>query len=200
METIFSEHIDIDIQKLKSLLLKLEKELLVKFEHLPSVYSATKGSKISGYFKYYNLNDINEPILQELFTKIKEKMHQKGIDTTDMFLHSWLNVHRKGENLFWHSHFPKLKNYLHGYFCVEVEPSKTLYAICGEDDIIEVNNTNSAVVVGCIRRIFLHKVTKWEQECERITIGFNYYTKNSSSLMFSRIFTRVLKYVLRLFA
>ena len=177
MEIIFSEHIDIDLPKLKSLLLKLEKELLAEFEYIPPIYSGTKGSKISGYYSHYNLNDINEPILQELFAKIKEKLCQKCLDTTGMYFQAWLNVHRKGENLFWHSHLPERTNaylYSHGYFCVEAEPSKTLYAIAGHDDIIEVNNKNSTVVAGHLQNFFLHKVTRWEQDCERITIGFNY--------------------------
>lgn len=178
MDSLHIDNIDVDIVQLKNLLLKLEKEILEKFEGVSARYiTPGSGSKVTNYQPEYNLNEMDEPLLQELFIKIKEHMSKNGIDVTHRHLHAWLNVHRKGENLFWHNHDlgcdPDRPN-IHGYFCVEAESSKTLYVISGTDPIIEVCNKNGTVVYCCTNIPFLHKVTPWEQDYERITIGFNF--------------------------
>jgi hypothetical protein len=175
MEFIYTDHIDINITELKCVLLKIEQEILEKFESVNAGSYFGKGSKITTYWKNYNLSDRGEPILQELFDKIHEKINKKWEKTKNMKLKAWLNVHRKGENLNWHGHNRYIRDQcLHGYFCVEVEPSQTIYVFCGQDDAIEVNNKNSCLVAGFGNNNFLHKVTKWERnDCERITIGFN---------------------------
>lgn len=174
MECIYTDHIDVNITELKILLLEIEKELIKKFENTKEPHTCGTGSRISNYFSLYNLADRNEPILQELFHTIKEKINKKWNATQKHSFHAWLNIHRKGENLFWHAH--NIKSFtgttLHGYICIEGEPSKTTYIFVGHDDFIQINNKNSTFVCS-INNKFLHKVSKWEENYERITIGFN---------------------------
>jgi hypothetical protein len=175
MEFIYTEHIDINITELKYLILEIEKEILKKFENTKEPIIFGKGSKTSNYHRFYNLSDRSEPILRELFSKIKEKINKRWDKSKGMIFQAWLNVHRKGENLFWHGHNLKCElDCLHGYFCIEAEPSQTTYVFAGENDIVEVNNKNSCFVAGFgSNNNFLHKVTEWQRDCERITIGFN---------------------------
>ena len=171
---MYTDDIDINIKELRILLLEIQEEILKKFENIKEPYIFGTGSKISNYFNLYNLADRNEPILQELFHNIKEKIYKKWDVTKKYIFHAWLNVHRKDENLYWHGHNRKNPiNCLHGYFCIEVEPSQTIYVFSGADDLIEINNKNGCFVAGFGNNNFLHKVTKWERDCERITIGFN---------------------------
>jgi hypothetical protein len=173
MEFIYTEHIDINIEELKDILLNIEKEILHKFENIERP-NFGKGSKITNYWNLYNLSERSEPIIQQLFSKLKQKIIEKWEVTRNMKICAWINVHKKGENLFWHGHNRYMKDEcIHGYFCVEVEPSQTIYVFSGQDDLIEINNKNSCLVACFGNNNFLHKVTKWERDCERITIGFN---------------------------
>jgi hypothetical protein len=174
MEFIYTDNIDVNVTELKILLLDIEKELIKKFENTKEPHTCGTGSKISNYFSLYNLADRNEPILQDLFTKLRIKINNKWEIPEKNSFHAWLNVHRKDEHLFWHGH--NIKSFtgttLHGYICIEGEPSKTTYVFVGQHDLIEVHNKNSTFVCS-INNKFLHKVSKWEQNYERITIGFN---------------------------
>jgi hypothetical protein len=175
MEFIYTDHIDINLKELKPLLLDIQKEILKKLANIKQNSKFGTGSEITNYFNFYNLADRNEPLLLELFSKIKEKINKKWEQTRQMSIHAWLNVHRKDENLHWHGHNRYMKEpCVHGYFCIEVEPSQTIYVFSGQDDIIEINNKNNCLVTSYCKNRFLHKVTKWERDdCERITIGFN---------------------------
>jgi hypothetical protein len=176
MDFIYTEHIDINAIELKKMLIEIREEVLKKCRNMDdSRIKFGTGSKITNLYKFYNLAERKEPLLQELFSKIKAIINKNWDSTKKLYLHSWVNIHKKGENLGWHGHNRYEKERcVHGYFCVEAEPSQTIYVVAGQDDMIEVNNKNNCLVMSYSDNRFLHKVTKWERDdCERITIGFN---------------------------
>lgn len=175
MDLIYTEYIDINTKELKKILIEIQEEVLLKCLNMnvPHCKFGT-GSKITNLYRFYDLTERKEPLIQELFSKIKEIINKKWEETKNLYMHAWVNIHRKGENLHWHGHnrYEK-KPCVHGYFCVEAEPSQTIYVFGGQDDIIEVNNKNNCLVTSYCQNRFLHKVTKWEQDYERVTVGFN---------------------------
>ncbi len=176
MELIHTEYIDINTTELKKILIEIRQEVINKCRNMgdPRVKFGT-GSKITNLYKFYNLADRKEPILVELFSKIKEVINNKWDSTKKLHMHAWVNIHKKGENLGWHGHNRYEKEpCVHGYFCIEAEPSQTIYVFSGKDHLVEVNNKNNYLVISFCENRFLHKVTRWERDdCERITVGFN---------------------------
>ncbi len=132
-------------------------------------------SMINQIFAEYNLLMYPFPEFYELYSDIKKMFYDKlSLEDLDesYYIQSWLNFYKKGDFIDWHSHWPPEVNSWHGYYCVDVEPSKTSYRITKENKNIDVINENNLLVLSKSLDD-QHRTWPWEYEQPRITIAFD---------------------------
>ena len=83
----------------------------------------------------------------------------------------WLNIHNKTEFLNWHSHNSPEEKCYHGYFCVNTEPSITMYRL-KDGSTLDVKNKNNQLVISRSDGD-MHCVTPWSESTKRITLAFD---------------------------
>jgi len=87
----------------------------------------------------------------------------------------WLNMHNKTEFLNWHSHNKPEENCYHGYFCVNAEPSTTMYKL-KEGSTVNIDNKNNQLIISRSDGD-VHCVTPWNEAETRITLAFDIVPK-----------------------
>lgn len=143
----------------------------------PSWMDWADGSNSTKLYEAYNIFLIHYEELTELYEKIVNYFKEKNSNTFKEYaIAGWVNVFPKGKFLDWHTHGVEKKVFdgrWHGYFCVNGEPSKTLYAENDTGKLIEtIENKNGWLVMS--PGGMLHRVTPWKDSREpRITIAFD---------------------------
>jgi hypothetical protein len=81
-------------------------------------------------FEKYNVFLFSAQPIWELFKEINV-FWQSFRDTDRIhYMQSWINIYENGsESLGWHNHWPPFMNAWHGFFCLDVDVSKTTYAL-----------------------------------------------------------------------
>lgn len=134
-----------------------------------------QSSMMESVYSKYNLFMYPFPEFYELFQEIRkmfrEKVDQETLDES-YYLQSWINFYNKGDFISWHGHWPSESRAWHGYYCVDVEPSKTTYKVPGEATKIDVHNENNLLILSKSDGD-LHRTWPWEYDHPRITIAFD---------------------------
>lgn len=130
-------------------------------------------------YKEYNLLQMYYPFAHEIYSTIQsmllEACEYYGVDynSEQWVAQSWFNIHSKtkGGRLGWHDHQQGLDDVpaFHGYFCVNAEPSDTLYMIDGS--VVPNKNKNNRAILSAVG--YPHAVAPWEWDEERITIAYD---------------------------
>jgi len=130
---------------------------------------------IEEIFARYNLFLYPFPEFYELYFKIREMFYDKlEVENHEesYYIQSWLNFYWKGDFIDWHHHWPSYVNSWHGYYCIDVEPSKTSYRLEHTKKIIDVKNENNLLVLSKSLND-KHRTWPWQHENPRITIAFD---------------------------
>ena len=127
-------------------------------------------SLTSVLWEEYNVFNFKQPLLSNLFKKIKTLFIKTYNPTTTYFISSWINIHTKNENLKWHSHWQS--GTFHGYFALDAEPSTTSYKFIDEEEIYVHTNKNGLLLMNRSEGN-RHCVSKWNEDFDRITIAFD---------------------------
>lgn len=148
--------------------------------HKPAKYDdGSRANPLSvSAFGYYNFFLFPLPGVHELYTAIKEKF--RGIVGSDgaYFIGCWLSYYKHNEFLDWHLHLPPEANSWSGYFCVNAEPSKTLFKSQNGVEQVDITNKNN-VLLFTKGDGSLHKTQPWvDQNSPRITIAFDIIPQN----------------------
>lgn len=164
------------LDEIKSQVLALEPEIIRTYGSCDKGKKYFgKGSPTTHLYMFYNIFTIDS-LFEPLFKVIEKTLVENRYydSSLEYGIQSWINIHRKNENLGWHGHGPPGRNAFHGYFCVDSEPSKTLYQIpyMSECLDLEISNTNNSLVFGRSEGD-KHMVTEWAEEFPRITIAFD---------------------------
>jgi hypothetical protein len=146
-------------------------------------------------FEKYNLFMFSAQPLWELFKEINVFWQRVKPDNQIYYMQAWINIYEKGgESIGWHHHWPEHMNAWHGYFCLDVDVSKTTYALQpkyyaqskkheteyegvlehnDEYELIDVVGRNNFLVMGRSCND-LHRNIPWKIKTRpRITIAFD---------------------------
>jgi hypothetical protein len=173
---IHKAKLDLDIVELKKYCLQIEPLIEKKWktyltEDNKLLYQNT--SVTLKLFNYYNLLEFPHPELHKLYFYLQHvfKIAKRPEHNQNYYVSMWMNIHKKGEFIDWHNHEYADDCGYHGWFSVSAEPSITSYKL-KTGYLIDVVNENNQLVVSRSDGDF-HKVSVWEEEYERITLGFN---------------------------
>ena len=147
-------------------------------EQKPNWMKFADGSNSTKLYEAYNIFLCHYQEMTMLYEKIITSFKEKNPDTYKKYaISGWVNVYNSGGFLDWHTHGVGMGNAFdgrwHGYFCVNGEPSKTLYRDNETHKLVKaVENKNGWLTMspGGME----HRVTPWDNTEEpRITIAFD---------------------------
>jgi hypothetical protein len=147
-------------------------------------------------FSKYNIFMFSSAPLHGLYSEICRLWHDVKMDDDIYYLQSWLNVYDETPSIGWHYHWTEKYGAWHGFYCVDVDVSKTTYAlqprhyqqskqheyISNGQSILEYNDTYELIdVVGTNNTLIMspsagdsHRNIPWNvQGRPRITIAFD---------------------------
>ena len=146
-----------------------------KFSSNDQTYKDPNSPITTNLFQSYNLMLYPLPGFHDLFTKIKETFYsirvRENISYEKFYIQCWLNVYNAGEKLEWHDHWhPKFQAW-HGFYCVDVGDSSTIYKIPNGKEV-EIKSKNNLLVISKSDGD-LHRSSDWNESYPRITIAFD---------------------------
>jgi len=157
-----------------------------QFSYTKSI-STQKSREYNTFLMYYSWS---HEIYSAVTDMVREACEYYDIDynSEQWMCASWFNINSndKGSKLNWHDHVSKeVPDMLafHGYYCVNAEPSETLYDIDGK---IKVNkNINNRAILSTVG--YQHAQAPWDWDGNRITIAYDiiplkYFRKNNPFL------------------
>jgi len=138
-------------------------------------YKDPKSPITTNLFNSYNLMLYPLPGFYDLFTQIKETFHsirvRENISYEKFYMQCWLNFYNNGQKLQWHHHWAPQFQAWHGFYCVDVGESSTIYRIPNGKEI-EVKSENNLLVLSKSDGD-THKSSDWNETYPRITIAFD---------------------------
>ena len=155
MNYIYLKEINcLDIDDLKKEIYEIELIIKKKFSKTLDATNIKKygnGSLSTQLSKWYNTFSFNKPQLSKLLHEIKTFFVESSNSTESYSISSWINIYKKGQFLKWHKHGDIISNEqpkaYHGYFCVQAEPSATLFKFPENPDItVTHNNINRCLI------------------------------------------------------
>ncbi len=187
LESLMSWTIDLD-NSIRSGKLELEipQEML-------SIYKDRPSGAGTALLSYYNIFDMGNPDIEKLKNGIKsallEACEYYGIDyaSEEWYVHGWFNRNAKDDmwdvspidhEEKWHEHMGGVgAPVFHGYYCVNAEPSVTVYQVFKNPDNIKVNvNKNNRLVVS--ETGHPHGMGNWRSDEQRITLAYDIAPKS----------------------
>ena len=106
-------------------------DYLKENETKPRWMDFADGSDSTKIYEAYNIFLNHRPGITTLYQKIVESFKTKVDNPQKYAIAGWVNVYEGGGFLDWHTHGVGQGGYFdgrwHGYFCVNGEPSKTMY-------------------------------------------------------------------------
>lgn len=188
----FERYLDNDLNVLYKYLYSLQEKffydnMLSLPEDIKNKYNDFFGSSTQ-FGKYYNIFKFNnievKKLKKSLVDMAIEACNYYGYDyySKDYYIWGWFNLDKKIEqnaipispitnNKNFHDHsggfgYP----YLHGYYCVNAEPSSTYYLINNKDIFKNINKNNRAILSETGHP---HGRDDWNGEMHRITIAYD---------------------------
>ena len=168
---VITKPLDLDLKKLKVSCNILYNLILREFDKDKLSYSGTS-TVSTKLFNSYNVLLYPLPQIWELHQEIRTMFREVSKSDEPFFTQCWLNFYKTGDFIDWHRHGAPELNSWHGFFCVDVEPSKTTYRI--------PNVVNDVDIIGKDNLLVLsksdgdkHRTWGWDFERPRITIAFD---------------------------
>jgi hypothetical protein len=131
------------------------------------------GSVSSKLNDHYNLFTFAHKEINQLYYELIKNISPVLNPNISYVLKGWMNVYEAGKNIKWHGHWPIEYEAWHGFYCVQVGESATLYQIPGREDVIKIKSKEGLLVVGKSAGDE-HRSTVWnDTSMPRITIAFD---------------------------
>lgn len=189
----FIRDIDNDIESLLSWTLDLNERLvsgnLVELDKsMLDAYKDSSSGAGTAFLSHYNIFEMGNPQIEKLKNAIHDALKEACIyyeidyDSEDWYLHGWFNKNAK-EDMWdvspidhqdkWHEHMNGVgAPVFHGYYCVNAEPSVTVYQVFKNPENIKVNvNKNNRLVVSEVGHP--HGMGNWRVDGPRVTIAYD---------------------------
>ena len=139
--------------------------------------------------EYYNIFNFKHPALIDLLKAIRsmtiEACEYYGVnfDEQRFAINGWFNLYSVKnstnediditdemiEKMPWHDHGGEGFPFLHGYYSVSAEPSKTYYKVFGKN--VTINNKNNVAILSETGHV--HAMAPWNLPKDRITIAYD---------------------------
>ena len=190
----FIEDLDIDLNSLSQWTIDLDSSIrsgqldIGADSSLLDIYKDRSSGAGTALLEYYNIFNMGNADLDKLKNALNKNLkiacEYYGIDynSKDWYLHGWFNRNAK-DDLWdvspidhddkWHEHMNGVgAPVFHGYFCVNAEPSVTVYQIFKNPENIKVNvNKNNRLVLSEVGHP--HGMGNWRVDGDRITIAYD---------------------------
>lgn len=182
IKNLFLKELDVNLDLIIPSCLRLQDLIENNFSKLEITYEDNNKNPLGGkYHLHYNTFLYPYPEFNNLFQQIRNYFQTIRDKNKTYYLQSWLNVFKEEGFFDWHSHSNNLDDW-HGYFCVNVGATKTLYRFddgifCS--DITEVQNKNKLLVLGRCGRDKHKTSSEWKEVLPRITIAFDIIEENN---------------------
>jgi len=189
------KQLNLDLENLKTNCHQVSK--FVKHRYGDADLPDRFGPKTTNLFEKYNVFMIASGPLHELYREIVTFWNSFNPSDDVFYMQAWLNVYEEAPNLGWHQHSPNYMDAYHGYFCIDVDTSRTTYALeekyfkdCLKNDytdnngqplltynheyeIVNVMNRDNLLVIAPSAND-LHRSMPWKVTTRpRITIAFD---------------------------
>lgn len=176
----------VDLDSLKESCYLIYSELHAKQESSSVNAYANKDAPITTKLNNsYNIFSYPYPELENLFDVIKSKFYEVekihyGLNLKkNYYLNAWLNYYNYNEYVDWHIHQDMKPWTWHGFFCVDTEPSKTIYHNLQHKRTYDIQSLDNRLVIGQCQNV-RHKTDPWMvADRPRITVAFDVLTSSS---------------------
>jgi len=181
----FEKYLNNDLEKLSAFLLEkyneIETQSLKNITKLDEKKDKFLYSKSISTIKWqeYNVFQFYNKEIYNLYTGVRELIkeacdyYEYDYNKEQFMIQGWFNVtYANVGKLHWHDHGPVgLKGpFFHGYYCVNAEPSNTIYKINNKEEKININKNNRLIVSEMGHQ---HAMADWDWEGPRITIAYD---------------------------
>ncbi len=86
-------------------------------------------NQTTNLFGNYNIFLFSSAPLHNLFRELVTFWNQVKPDDDIYYMQSWLNIYDESKSIGWHYHWTEKYHAWHGFFCVDVDVSKTSYCL-----------------------------------------------------------------------
>lgn len=180
--TIGEKQINIDLEELKSIILKKEQEIKTNFPAGSDGNTGLGPDSLTSRFRYFNLLKWDYPVIKDLHKEIKffhtqYCRHLFGISfsTPRLRIRCWANVLRKNQKIKQHYHSIHPHTYLGGHLAVSCSETSTVYVnpIAGKTAGGEYFSENVPGKLTLFPNYIPHYTTQHKEEEPRITVAFD---------------------------
>jgi hypothetical protein len=169
---IYTKQLDLDLDKIKTSTSEVRTIVETQLDDGSNEYGGISGYGAQLYTKY-NLLLYPFDGFHDLYTEIKTMFHEICKEENQYYIQCWFNYYNEGDFIEWHDHWRTATIGWHGFFCVDVEPSKTSYIIPVARDQINVESKDNLLVIGKSAGD-KHRTWPWtETDRPRITLAFD---------------------------
>jgi hypothetical protein len=173
---IYTKKIELDLAELTQSTVEFHKIVEKHFVNDKKSYSdiAPPSTQVYGS---YNMLLYPFPGFHELYQEIQKMLYEclqlTGEDPKEKYyIECWLNIYKSDDYIAWHSHFPASSNGWFGFYCVNVEPSKTTFDFFDVNGYTDVPGENNLLAM-LKSTDDQHRTWPWEYPTPRITVAFN---------------------------
>lgn len=190
----FTRDLSLDLPRLLEWTFDLDENIrsgklnLKASEEILDYYKDKPAGAGTALLSYYNIFEMSNPQIDILKNAINDALMEAcdyyGIDydSEEWYLHGWYN-RNAGEGMWdvspldhedkWHEHMNGVgAPVFHGYYCVNAEPSVTVYKIFKNPENIKVNvNKNNRLVLSEVGHP--HGMGNWRSSEERVTLAYD---------------------------
>jgi len=136
-------------------------------------YTDVTANHTTKMYNAYNTFLYPLPAFHQLFNEIKQAFHEVNDYDGRFYMQSWLNYYEEGQYLGPHRHWPAGGRVWHGYYCVSVGDSKTVYLLPQRAEPLSVVSEDNLLVIGRSEGD-KHYTEPWpHKDRPRITIAFD---------------------------
>ena len=123
---------DIDLQKIKELIISREKDILENTEISDTDgYTGLGSNSITSRFQSFNIllwpNEICKVIESEILNKYKKFLEILNVKRQPVYIQCWANILRTNESIKPHIHSTDPYTYLGGHICITENDTETCY-------------------------------------------------------------------------
>lgn len=178
---------NIDFKKFAKYLLKKEKEILnlpctIKEDKISDGYTGLGKDSVSSRYDKYNIFFWKNKEVDILKNNILE-FHNKFLEILkinppkELYIQSWVNIMRKGEQIKPHIHNTESDTYLGGHICIQCKDTSTIYI----NPVNQLNDPETYVSKNEVGKLTLfqsclpHYTDIHKTNEERVTIAFDLF-------------------------